>query len=261
MDSDVARRLDAAIDLAALAGLRVLAAARSGLRTDTKPDGSPVTNADLDAERFLAREVASRFPHDGFLGEEFGETHGTSGFRWIVDPIDGTRSFISGVPLYATLIGVEHAGRVVAGVIEMPAIRQRVWAGIDAGAWHQAGDGEATPARVSTVSSLRDACSNTTSLDYFRRAGLVDAWLRVQQACAASRGWSDAFGLLLLATGRVDVVVEPVMHPWDIAAALPILEEAGGRVTSVQGGPALHSGSCLATNALLHDQVLRLLAG
>lgn len=234
-----------------------------------KGDGSPVTAADRDAETFLRDEISVKFPGDGILGEEFGEQAGwgeASGFRWIVDPIDGTVSFVHGVPLFGTIVGVEYRGRPVAGVVAMPALDEVVWGGAGLGAWHEVGvfasPEKATvgEARVTTTARLEDATLVTTSLDYFVKAGMPSVFARIQGACAAMRGWSDCYGFVLAVTGRADAVVEPLVKPWDICGVAPIVEAAGGRWTDFDGKPSIETGHCVVSNGLVHDELLQLLS-
>lgn len=232
------------------------------LQTVTKGDGSPVTAADRDAEMFLRESLGESYPHDALLGEEFGEQLGSTRFRWIVDPIDGTVSFVHGVPLYGTILGLELDGSPIAGVVVLPAMDELIWGGPGLGAWHEAGimSGGATrvqPAKVSRISHLRDAAVAVTSLDYCVRAGMPDLLARVQKSCAVTRGWSDCYAFVLAATGRVDAVVEPVMKPWDIAGIMPIIEAAGGTCTDFKGARSITTGASVVSNGLIHDELLR----
>jgi histidinol-phosphatase len=233
---------------------------RRSFSTEQKRDGSPVTTADREAEQLLRKAVAAAFPDDGFLGEEFGETPSRSGYRWIVDPIDGTTSFVHGVPLWGTLIGVEHRDTMVAGVIHMPALSETVYASADHGAWHLFQGGSPAPARVTTTAQLADAMVCITSLDYFTRNDREDAFFRIARASRSMRGWSDCYSHLLLATGRIDAVVEPGVHPWDMAAALAILPEAGGLCTDWTGRATAMSGHGALSNGLVHGALLEVLA-
>lgn len=259
----VSARLACAREAARAAGERSLEAFGSlSIEVITKGDGSPVTAVDRACEAVVRDVVLGAFPDDAVLGEELGETPGGSGFRWIVDPIDGTASFIRGVPLYACLIGIEHrpSGAMVAGVIHMPALGETVWAGAGSGAWHVPRAGaEPRAARVSAAEDLSRACVVTTSPDYFRISGCAEVYDRLWRAAGMNRGWSDAYGPLLLATGRIDAMAEPHMHPWDAAALLPIIEEAGGRLTDWHGRRSIRHGTVLATNGRLHAPLLELL--
>lgn len=251
-------RLAAAIELARHAG-EVTLKYFQGMtyRLDQKGDGSPVTTADREAEQTISRGVELAFGRDGFLGEEFGERGGMSGYRWVVDPIDGTASFIHGVPLYGTLIGIEYRGIAVAGVIHMPALNEMAYAANDQGAWHVTSGGQRAVARVSEVERLAGGMVCITSFDYFTKAGREHEFHRLCRACGSLRGWSDCYAHLLVATGRAEAVVEPKVHPWDIAATIPIMREAGGRFTDWNGIETAYSGNGVASNGLVHDDVLR----
>ncbi|HYE01764.1 MAG TPA: inositol monophosphatase family protein [Phycisphaerales bacterium] len=235
--------------------------AAPALAVRDKADGSPVTGADLEIESALRRALLGAFPDDAFLGEEHGASAGASGYRWIVDPIDGTQSFVRRVPLFGTLIGLEHAGRCVAGVIAMPALGETVWAGEGLGCWHETGAGEATPARVSGARDPRTALLCVTSLDSFARAGRRGLHDRLQRAVGVTRGWSDCYGAVLLATGRIDALAEPLVHPWDVAALYPIIREAGGVASDLRGEERIDSGTLLgASSPELHRALLRVVA-
>jgi histidinol phosphatase-like enzyme (inositol monophosphatase family) len=257
---DVGARLTLAIDAASEAGERTLRAFRSRrFGVETKSDGSPVTDADRDAEESLRAAIERAFPADAILGEEFGEREGTSGYRWIIDPIDGTKSFVHGVPLWGTLVAVERDRRSVAGVILMPALDEVVYASEGAGAWHVVGGAEATPARASRVNDLRKAMFCTTSPEYFMRTNQREL---LDELCAAfgnMRGWSDCYAHVLVATGRAEVVVEPQISPWDVAPMTVIMREAGGRYTAWNGKETAYAPNGVATNGVLHDDVLKLL--
>jgi len=225
-------------------------------QVERKSDNSPVTIADRSAEELLRQRIAAVFPSDGVLGEELGTRDGTSGFRWILDPIDGTKSFIHGVPLYGTMVAVEHEGRAVVGMVFMPALGEGVFAGAGQGAWHFRGDGEPRPARVSTKSRLAEGLFVTSAVDTFAERGKLAAFEALQRAAWITRTWGDCYGYLLVATGRAEVMVDPVMNVWDCAAVQPIVEEAGGTFTDWQGTSTIHAGEAIATNGLVLDEVL-----
>jgi len=256
-DAAIQRRLDLAIDAARAAGdvTRALFG-RAGLGVQSKGDGSPVTEGDRRAETEIRRLIGSAFPHDAIRGEEHADTAGDSGLSWLIDPIDGTISFVRGVPLYGTLIALERDGSLVAGVISMPELDEMVFASVGGGAWHARGDRSPEPARVSTIDCLDRARFTTTSVDYFDSSGCRDLFLRLCDGFGSMRGWSDCYGYMLLATGRVDAVVEPNVHPWDIAAGHVIVREAGGRATDFSGGSSVRTGTSLATNGRIHEQAL-----
>ncbi|GAB6165697.1 histidinol-phosphatase [Thermostilla marina] len=232
----------------------------SQLKVDRKADASPVTRADREAETCLRNRILETFPEDGILGEEHGTVPGTSGFRWILDPIDGTKSFIHGVPLYGTLVGVEYEGRVVVGVIHIPALGETVYAASGEGAWYVKGDASPRPTRVSTTADVIDACVVTSEVKNFDLAERREAFFAMQDVCGLVRTWGDCYGYLLVATGRADVAIDPLLNPWDAAALVPVIEEAGGRFTDWNGQATFEGGNGLATNGRLHQAVLELIA-
>ena len=259
---DLASRLDFAVALAAEVGELILRYFDDPeLAVEQKRDETPVTVADRQAEQLIRDRVAETWPGDGVLGEEFDETAGTSGFRWILDPIDGTKSFIHHVPLFGTLVGLEHEGQMVAGVCRMPALDEVVFAGIGLGAWWQHGAGEPQEARVSTVDRLDEALFCTTTITGWRTTGRQETFDRLCAASGLVRGWSDCYGHLLVATGRADVMGDPEMNTWDAAALLPILQEAGGHFVTLDGRAVVDGGNGLSVNAEIRDAVLKVIAG
>ncbi len=261
MTTGHADRLGAAVRIAREGGLQTLELFRRGVEVSRKADGSEVTEADRACERLMRKRIGEAFPCDGVIGEEYGETPGTSEYRWLLDPIDGTTSFVRGVPLYGTLVAVEREGRSVAGVIFMPALDEMVYAGAGGGAWHVDRGSEPRRARVSGVGALKDAMVATTSAEYFRRAGVLAAWEAVRSRAGQTRGWSDCYAFVLLATGRVDAVVEPVLHPWDIAPMQPIIEEAGGTCTDWNGKATIWEPRGLCTNGKIAGELVAALGG
>lgn len=264
-DPDLAARLAAALAAVKPAAAETLRWFTSAdLAVTEKQDRSPVTQADLAAEAILKEHLLGAFPHDSFLGEESGRTDGTSGYEWIVDPIDGTKSFVRGVPLYATLIGCRREGRGVLGVIAIPALDEVAYASTGGGAWHRRGGSSPQPARVSSRATLGEAllCSSDfTSFAKRRDAAAGEAARqRLEKACGLVRSWGDGYGYLLVATGRAEVMADPLLNEWDAAAVETVIAEAGGRFTDWQGRPRIDSGDGLATNGLVHDAALRLLA-
>lgn len=265
--SELAERLAAARRAAVAAGRETLRWFRNGdLAVTLKADRSPVTQADLAAEEVLRRELLGAFPDDGFLGEETGATRGRSVYEWVCDPIDGTKSFIHGVPLYATLVGCrrcggtpEAAGSPIVGVIAIPAMDESVFAAVGSGAWHQWGDAEPTPARVSATTVLSDGLFVTSDVTSFDARGRRDARDALEATCRLSRTWGDGYGYLLVATGRAEAMVDPLLNPWDAAAVMPVIVEAGGRFSDWRGQPRIDSGDGVATNGLVHAEVLEIL--
>jgi len=260
--ASVADRLAVAIEatrLAAADTLRWFGAA--SLVVDRKADDSPVTQADRAAEAILRRELLGAFPDDAFLGEETGGSPGTSGYEWVVDPIDGTKSFVRGVPLYATLVGCRQAGRGVLGVIAIPALDEVAYAARGGGAWHVKGVSAPVAARVSARGSLAESlvCSSDfTSFDRWSggKAAGSAARSRIEEACGLVRTWGDGYGYLLVATGRADIMIDPLLNPWDAAAVDVVVTEAGGRFSDWQGRDSIESGDGIATNGLVHEAAL-----
>jgi histidinol phosphatase-like enzyme (inositol monophosphatase family) len=224
--------------------------ASSDLRVDRKADGTPVTDADRAAEHWVRTQLAERCPADTVIGEEEQPTEGTSGNRWILDPIDGTKAFTRGVPLYSTLLAYDDEHGPAVGVIGLPALGQVVWAGRGRGCWW---DGR--PAHVSDTPTVDGAYLTTSSFSHWPEADL----LAVKRAGAQLRTWGDGYGYALVATGRADVMVDHVVELYDVAAFPVIFAEAGGRFTSLDGDPSPAAGSGLATNGLLHEQLTKLL--
>ncbi len=232
---------------------------QTDLVVENKRDASPVTEADRGAELLIRKRIESSFPDDAILGEEFGEHSGTSGYRWILDPIDGTKAFIHGVPLFGTLIGVEYQGQCVVGVCRLPALKEVVYAAIGQSAWWQVGSEAPRPARVSAIQDIRQATFCTTDLNGYRVVGQEAAYQRVLDAVNLARGWSDCYGYALVATGRADIMIDPRMNPWDAAALVPILQEAGGHFLDWTGQPSIYGGNGIGVNAALKADVLRLI--
>ena len=202
----------------------------------TKEDGSKVTNIDIEAQQIAKEMLLANFHDDGFLGEEDEEQAGNSGYRWVVDPIDGTISFIHGVPLFGTQIGLEYNGDPIAGTIVMPAIGESIHGIVGKGAWHTSASATRRPATVSSTSSIEQALVCTTSVDYFAQTNTMCLFQELTRSGCSIRGWSDCFAFMLLCTGRIDAVVEPLLHPWDINPWLPIIAESGGVFSPIGNG-------------------------
>jgi histidinol-phosphatase len=257
-DHDVAARLELALEAAREAGEITLEYfRREDLEVQRKGDDSPVTQADRRAEEHLRSRIAAAFADDAILGEELPDRQGTSGFRWILDPIDGTKSFIHGVPLYGTLIAVERAGDPLLGVIRIPALEECVYAAAGQGAWYLQGEKPPRPARVSQRAPLSQGLFVTSEVANFEQIGRRDAYDRLQKAARLTRSWGDCYGYLMVATGRAEVMIDPIVHVWDVAPLLPILEEAGGTFTDWQGRRTIHSGQAIATNGVVLEEVLK----
>jgi len=241
--SELNELLEFAVEIARGAGEITLQYFRKQPETSRKSDGSFVTIADRQAESYLRRRIGERFPEDGILGEEEGESRGKSGRRWILDPIDGTFAFVHGVPLYGVLIAVEIEGEMRVGVVNMPALGELVSAAKGLGCFL---NGE--PARVSATAQLKDALLLSTSF--------VGATEMLEARARVSRTWGDCYGYVLVATGRADVMLDPVMNLWDCAPLLPILEEAGGTFTDWRGVRTADGGNAIATNGVLFEEVM-----
>ncbi|HEX3999045.1 MAG TPA: histidinol-phosphatase [Pirellulales bacterium] len=234
---------------------------RPDLAVERKADASPVTVADRQAEELLRERIGAAFPDDAIVGEEFPDRPGTSGCRWILDPIDGTKSFIHGVPLYGTLIGMESGSQSVLGIIHLPALDECVYAAVGSGAWHVRGNAPPIPARVSQTERFCESLFCTSEVASFGPRGAMPVYERLQAAARLSRTWGDCYGYMMVATGRAELMVDPIMNVWDAAAILPILEEAGGTFTDWQGRPTIHSGEGLATNGLVLNETLATIRG
>ncbi|HVU71702.1 MAG TPA: histidinol-phosphatase [Mycobacteriales bacterium] len=262
MDDDLALALELADAADAITLGRFRAA---DLVVTTKPDTTPVTDADQAAEAEVRRLLARARPGDAVLGEEEGETAGTGGRRWIVDPIDGTKSYARGVAVWATLLALEVDGEVVLGVVSAPALHRRWWASRGGGAWADDGlfePGTEAPRRlaVSQVSALSDASLSYSSLSgWAARPQGLGAFLGLADACWRTRAYGDFWSHVQVAEGCVDLSCEPEVSRWDLAALQPIVEEAGGRFTDLSGVRGPGGGSVLASNGRLHDAALALL--
>jgi histidinol-phosphatase len=249
-------RYEIAVAAAQEAGRVALGYFDQGLDVEWKADHSPVTLADREAERLLRSTLLGRFPQDGFLGEESGEQHGSTGFRWIIDPIDGTRSFVRNIPIWATLVGLEYGGEPIAGVAVLPVMNQVFRA--------LRGDGAFRDDRrihVSTVAEISHSMMFYSSVSWFQKAGRGDEFLDLAQRTQRQRGFGDFYGHVLVAQGSGEFMVEHGVHVWDVAALMPIVEEAGGRFTDWSGKRTIHSPDVLASNGRLHDEALRRLGG
>ena len=230
------------------------------LLVDRKADESPVTAADRQAEELLRQRIEESFPDDAILGEEFPVKEGCSGVRWILDPIDGTKSFIHGVPLYSTLIGIEQNGLCVGGVIAIPALGEILWAEKGGGAWHEAPRfTEPVRARVSDRRNLADALFLISERKTFEQSGRDGAYIALERRTRLTRTWGDAYGYFLVATGRAEIMVDPQMGDWDAGPLLVILEEAGGKFTDWKGNPTILGKEGVGTNGFLHEETLSLL--
>ena len=229
------------------------------LAIETKPDLTPVSDADRAAEELIRTQLRRTRPRDAVVGEEFEPTgHGAR--RWVVDPIDGTKNFVRGVPVWATLIALLVDDDPVVGVVSAPALNRRWWAARGTGAWTGRSLSSARRLHVSRVGDLADASLSYSSIGGWAGLGLREQFLTLTDTVWRSRAYGDFWSYMLLAEGAVDVACEPSLHLYDMAALVPVVVEAGGRFTSVDGADGPFGGSAVATNGLLHDQVLATLA-
>jgi histidinol phosphatase-like enzyme (inositol monophosphatase family) len=248
--------MQAAADLARLAGERAYRHYKTHLPVELKADGSPVTAADREAEQAAREWIERRFPEDGILGEELGTVRPEAKRRWLIDPIDGTKTFVRGVPLWGSIIAVAEGESVRAGAIYFPALGEVVVAAPGAGCWWNG-----IECGVSRVADLSRATVLTTDPRFGGDLERREAWDRLATRAAVSRSWGDCYGYLLVATGRAEVMVDPVLSPWDSAALQPIVEEAGGVITDWSGARTAFGGSAVATNSLVAAEARRVLGG
>lgn len=249
-----------ALELADLAdGISLPRFRAADLRVDTKPDRTHVTDADLAVERALRERIEAERPGDGFFGEESGAADGGER-RWILDPIDGTANFLRGVPNWATLIALEVEGSPTVGVVSAPAFGARWWAEIGGGAWGRETGADPRRLRVSRVGELADASLSFQSIAQWRDAGRLPSLLALAEAVWRDRAYGDSWPYMLLAEGLVDIVAEFDVKAYDLAAHVPIVREAGGRFTDIEGEETAWNGSALASNGLLHGAVVEAVA-
>lgn len=228
---------------------------QQGIGVDIKQDGSPVTQADRESEQLIRTAIAQRYPDHAILGEEYGDSQlqGVS-CRWIIDPIDGTRSFIRGVPLYGVLVGLEIDGVIEVGAVCYPPLNEMLWAATGLGCWWNG-----KPTQVSTVERLEDALLSSTDPGAFRKLGSEATYQRLSARVRQQAGWGDAYGYLLVATGRIEIMLDPIMAIWDCGPFPVILREAGGFFGDWQGKSTIYGGRGLATSQKLLPAVLEAL--
>ena len=250
--TDLRTLLDFAVRIAREAGAITQRYFKGCLQLERKADNSLVTVADRETERYLRASIEQAFPDDAILGEEEGEKSGTSGRRWVIDPIDGTYSFVHGVPFYGVLVALEIDAQSVLGVVNLPALDEIVYAARGLGCFW---NGEL--ARASSTQALSEALLLATDFGSCEANGFGPAMRALQTKVGARRTWGDCYGHILVATGRADVMLDPVMNIWDCAALLPIIEEAGGTFTDWQGRKTIHGGNAISTNGLLFEEVMK----
>jgi histidinol-phosphatase len=244
-----AEDLQRAVEITRQAGELTLQWFRSpDLAIDAKGDGTPVTEADRAAERYLREAIAEHWPNDAVIGEEEADQDGTSGRTWIIDPIDGTKAFTRGVPLYSNLLAMNDADGAAIGVINVPALGLTVWAGRGLGCFENG-----RPARVSTRATLEGSYLSTCGFDYWDDHDFAAA----QSSGMFLRTWGDGYGYVLVATGQIEAMVDPEVAIWDVAPVPVIMAEAGGRFTDLTGADRIDGASGIASNGLIHDELLR----
>jgi histidinol-phosphatase len=222
--------------------------------TETKADGSPVTIADRSAERAAREWIAERFPDDGFLGEEFGAANPGATRRWIVDPIDGTKSFVRGVPLWGTLVAACEGETVLTGAVFCPGVNEMLVAAMGEGCWHNG-----ARAKVSDVATIAEATVLATGMQFRTQPERGERWKRLTDASLVARTWGDCYGYLLVATGRAEVMGDAIANDWDLAAVQRCIVEAGGVFTDWDGRPTAFGRCGIATNAAVADEARRIL--
>jgi len=252
---DLDARLAPAMELARLTGDIALRHYRSHLDVETKADGSPVTIADRAAETAAREWVRRFFPEDGILGEEFGEERAGARRRWVIDPIDGTKSFVRGAPLWGSLVALCEGEQVLAGAAYFPAVGESIAAAPGAGCWWNG-----SRCAVSSVASMDGATVLTTDARFHEHPARRVGWDRIAGAAAVARTWGDCFGYLLVATGRAEMMCDAILSPWDAAALYPIVREAGGVFTDWNGRDTAFGGSAVATNQALAADIRAILA-
>jgi histidinol-phosphatase len=256
MNAEWQTRYELAVEAARIAGDLAQTYYETTFDIERKSDDSPVTVADRQAEQLIRKTVERHFPDDGFLGEEFGDQPGGSGFRWVIDPIDGTKSFIRHVPIWGTLVGLEYKGEQIGGVVYVPVLGQVYRALRGDGAFMND-----RRVRVSDVGSLAEAHLCYSSISWFKKAGREKTFFDLVGLTARQRGFGDFYGFVLLAEGACDVMIDHGVHPWDVAALKAIVEEAGGTFTDWTGTPTIHTPDVLASNGMLHAETLGILRG
>jgi histidinol-phosphatase len=228
---------------------------RSKFKIDYKSDRSPVTIADKSCEKFLIGELSKKFPGHGFYGEEFGDKSAGADFRWIIDPIDGTRNFTRGIPYWGTLCGLEHNGEIVAGIMALPALKKTYYASKKHGAYCNG-----KRIRVSKLTELEKSTVVFGGLSYFVGTKYERAFLDIIKSSYHDRGFGDCFGYTFVADGQAEAMIDPIVSPWDVAAIKPIIEEAGGVFTDFEGNPTIYNRTGLAGNPYLHEIILKKLS-
>lgn len=245
--------LEAATEIAKIGGHHTLTYFKKDVEVISKSDDSPVTVADRETEQLIRKEIKKRYPEHGIIGEEFGKENEDSDIQWVLDPIDGTKSFIHGVPFYTTLIGILIHNEPKVGIIYAPALEELCAAGIGLGATLNG-----KPCRVHDTEKLEDATFLVTEIDRFRLMGQQELFQELMLKTKLHRTWGDAYGHMMVATGRADLMYDPELNIWDAAALLPVVQEAGGIFSDSKGRQTIHSGHGYSTNKALFPQVKKI---
>ncbi|SMO80712.1 histidinol-phosphatase [Gracilimonas mengyeensis] len=242
--------LSAATEIAKIGGHHTLQYFKQNIEIIEKEDDSPVTIADRETEEIIREEILKRYPDHGIIGEEFGKTNEGSNIQWVLDPIDGTKSFIHGVPFYTTLIGIMIDNEPQVGIIYAPALEELCAAAIGHGATFNG-----KPCKVRDTEKLEDSTLLVTEILRFKENGQQELFMELMEKTKLHRTWGDAYGHLMVATGRADLMYDPVLNIWDAAALLPVVQEAGGVFSDVKGEETIHSGNGFSTNKKLFPKV------
>lgn len=245
--------LAAATDIAKIGGHLTLKYFKQNVDVISKADDSPVTVADRETEQILRKEILKRYPNHGIIGEEYGRTNEESNIQWVLDPIDGTKSFIHGIPFYTTLIGILIDNEPRAGIIYAPALDELCAAAIGHGATLNG-----KPCKVRDTEMLEDATLLVTEIYNFKELGQQDLFEELMEKTKIHRTWGDAYGHMMVATGRADLMYDPLLNIWDAAALLPVVQEAGGVFSDIKGEQTIHSGNGFSTNKSLFPIVKRI---
>jgi len=248
---DTQTLLQFALDAAWKAGRSTLGYYQTGVQAERKSDNTPVTLADRQAEQILRDMIKETWPDHGMIGEEYGHENSDAPYCWIIDPIDGTKSFVSGVPLYSTLLALTDGDEALVGVAYFPVLDDIIYAVRGGGCYWNG-----RRVHVSQTSILSEAVLLTSELNFFHLSNRWQAWQRLVENTYVQRTWGDAYGYFLVATGRADIMLDPAMHLWDCAPLQVILQEAGGTFTDWKGTATIHGGESVATNGLLFDKVM-----
>ncbi len=252
--TDIKELLQAATEIAKIGGEHTLKYFKKDFEVISKADDSPVTIADRETEKVIRKEIQKRFPDHGIIGEEYGRTNQESPVQWVLDPIDGTKSFIHGIPFYTTLVGVMINNEPVVGIINAPALDELCAAAIGEGATLNG-----TPCKMRNVKNLSEVTFLVTEINHFRTMGYGEMFQELLDETKIHRTWGDAYGHMMVAVGRADLMFDPELHIWDAAALLPIMKESGGIFSDMDGSETIHSGNGFSTNKQLFPQIKAIL--